>query len=71
MYAARLFNQQNNEPYDTIYGAVTNAYEWIFLKLEGNTVLIDKKRYYLNELPTLLGVLQFITNQYGVYNLIR
>lgn len=66
MYAARLFNQQNNEPYETIYGAVTNAYEWIFLKLEGNTVLIDKKRYYLNELPMLLGVLQFITNQYKV-----
>jgi hypothetical protein len=34
MYAARLFNQQNNEPYETIYGAVTNAYEWVFLKLE-------------------------------------
>lgn len=64
MYAARVFNQQNNEPYETIYGAVTNAYEWVFLKLEGNTVLIDKKRYYLNELPKLLGVLQFITNQY-------
>ena len=64
MYAARVFNQQNNEPYETIYGAVTNAYEWVFLKLEGNMVLIDKKRYYLNELPKLLGVLQFITNQY-------
>ncbi len=48
----------------TIYGAVTNAYEWVFLKLEGNTVFVDKKRYYLNELPKLLGVLQFITNQY-------
>jgi len=30
MYAARLFNQQTNEPYEIIYGAVTNAYDWFF-----------------------------------------
>ena len=66
MYAARLFNQQNNEPYDTVYGAVTNAFEWVFLKLENNTVLIDKNRYFLNDLPTLLGILQFITDEYKV-----
>ncbi len=64
MYAARLFNQENNEPYETIYGVVTNAYDWVFLKLEGNTVFIDKERYFLNELPKLLGILQFIINQY-------
>ncbi len=64
MYAAHLFNQQNNEPYPAIYGAVTNAYEWVFLKLEDNTIYIDKKRYYLNELPNLLGILHFITKQY-------
>jgi hypothetical protein len=46
MYAARLFNQQNNTPYQTIYGAVTNAFDWIFMKLENNVVLIDKKRYF-------------------------
>lgn len=64
MYAARLFNRENNEPYETIYGAVTNAYDWVFLKLEGNTIYIDKERYFLNELPKLLGILQFIVNQY-------
>ncbi len=64
MYAARLFNQENDEPYETIYGAVTNAYDWVFLKLEGNTVYIDQERYFLNELPKLLGILQFIINQY-------
>jgi hypothetical protein len=64
MYAARLFNRENNEPYETIYGAVTNAYDWVFLKLEGNIIYIDKERYFLNELPKLLGILQFIVNQY-------
>ncbi len=64
MYAARLFNQENNEPYETIYGAVTNAYDWVFLKLEGDTVFIDKERCFLNELPKLLGILQFIIDEY-------
>lgn len=64
MYAARLFNRENNEPYETIYGAVTNAYDWVFMKLEGNTIYIDNQRYFINELPKLLGILQFIVNQY-------
>lgn len=64
MYAARLFNKQTNEPIETIYGAVTNAYDWVFLKLAGDTIFIDKDRYYLNNMQELLGVLQFITNQY-------
>ena len=33
MYAARLFNQQSDEPFETIYGAVTDGYDWSFLKL--------------------------------------
>jgi hypothetical protein len=48
------------EPYETIYGAVTNAFEWVFLKLEGDTVYIDHNRYYLNELPKILGVFQYV-----------
>jgi len=64
MYAARLFNLENGDPYETIYGAVTNAYDWIFLKLEGKTVFIDRERYFLNDLPKILGILQFIVDQY-------
>ena len=60
MYAARLFNQQMGDPYETIYGAVTNAFDWVFLKLEGNTAYVDIDRYYLNQLPKLLGILQYI-----------
>lgn len=62
MYAARLFNQQNHEPFETIYGAVTNAYEWVFLKLDGDFVYVDSQRYYLNNLNQLLGILQWIIN---------
>ncbi len=64
MYAARLFNQQMNEPYETIYGAVTNAFDWVFLKLEGDTVWIDTERFFLDNLPTILGIFQYIIDQY-------
>jgi hypothetical protein len=62
MYAARLFNQENNSPYHTIYGAVTNGFEWVFLKLEGNVLFIDPERYYLNEVEKLLTLMQWIVN---------
>ena len=64
MYAARLFNQQTNEPYETIYGAVTNGFEWVFMQLENQTLFIDSDRYYLNEPQILLSLLQHIVNQY-------
>ena len=64
MYAARLFNKKMKEPHETIYGAVTNAFQWIFMKLEGDTIYIDFQRYYLIELPKILGIMQYIVNQY-------
>jgi hypothetical protein len=63
MYAARCFNQQTNEQLDVIYGAVTNAFDWVFLKLENDTIYIDIDRYFLNELPKLLGIFQYIVAQ--------
>ena len=64
MLGARIFNQKNNKPMDRIYGCVTTGEDWRFLLLEGNIVYIDNKNYYINDLPTLLGVFQFIINQY-------
>ena len=65
MYAAKIFNQQTNEAPTTIYGAVTNAFEWVFMKLEDNTIFIDNERYFINELPRLLGVLQHVIDVAG------
>ena len=64
MYAAKLFNEQKNEPYKIIYGAVTDGYEWVFLRLEENMLLIDVERYYMQNLPRLLGALQTIADFY-------
>ena len=60
MYAAHLFNEQHGEARRTIYGVVTNAFDWVFLTLENNIIYIDKTRYYLNELPRLLAILHGI-----------
>jgi hypothetical protein len=57
MIAARQFNDTENKPNVTVFGCVTNGYEWLFLKLENNILIIDTERYYLsyNDLPRLLG----------------
>ena len=64
MYAAKLFNEQKNEPYKIIYGAVTDGYEWVFLRLEDNMLFTDSERYYMQDLPRLLGALQTIADFY-------
>ena len=65
MYAAQLFNERRDAPQAFTFGAVTNGYEWLFLKLEDNLVTIDAERFVLNNLPRLLGVWQKIIDSFG------
>ena len=62
MYAAQIFNEQEGTPTPIIYGCVTTAFDWLFLRLENKVLYIDTKRYYVNEteLPKLLGILHYI-----------
>ncbi|TAE20897.1 MAG: hypothetical protein EAZ91_25950 [Cytophagales bacterium] len=66
MYAAQLYNQRDGNPTDVVFGCVTNAYEWLFLRLEGNSLQTDVDRYFLDtlNLPRLLAVLNHITSLY-------
>lgn len=64
MYAARLFNAQNDNNIDTIHGAITNGFTWQFLKLEGQTLWIDSQRYGLANVPQLLGAIQKVYDFY-------
>jgi hypothetical protein len=69
MIGARVFNklhkkEKEEKIIETIYGACTTGYEWIFLKLEAETIFIDTDRYVLNNLSELLGVLQKIVDFY-------
>jgi hypothetical protein len=64
MYAAFLFNKEYGIQSEVIYGAVTNAFEWVFLKLENDIIIIDNHRYSINDLSELLGALQNIVDVY-------
>ena len=57
MLAARLFNEREGTPIDTIYGAVTTGNDWKFLKLSGNTAFIDINNYFIKEVDKILGIL--------------
>jgi hypothetical protein len=66
MIGARLFNKNNGQITDTIYGSVTNGRNWIFLKLEGDTLFIaNEKDYATAQLPMILGIFQWIINNYS------
>jgi hypothetical protein len=53
MMGARIFNQSENQPIETIFGCVTNE------------ILIDAKKYFLDNLEQILGVLQAIIDFYS------
>ncbi|NER06029.1 MAG: hypothetical protein F6K17_27295, partial [Okeania sp. SIO3C4] len=57
MLAAQLFNQQENQEINRIYGAVTTGDIWKFLLLEGNQLKIDLSNFYIRDVEQILGVL--------------
>ncbi|BDA75447.1 hypothetical protein RIVM261_089230 [Rivularia sp. IAM M-261] len=57
MIAAQIFNQQQGNPIEEVYGVVTTGTDWKFLKLLGNTVTIDKSDYFIKEIDKILGIL--------------
>jgi hypothetical protein len=64
MVAAQMFNEKDGKAIKTIYGAVTNGINWLFMKLEDQTVFIEEiERVYDFErnLDELLGLLMKIT----------
>jgi hypothetical protein len=62
LIAARRLNEQEQNPIRTLYGCSTTGVEWRFLKYEGTEFILDENRYYLAQLPALLGALQAIVD---------
>jgi hypothetical protein len=65
MYAAQIFNERKGRPQKAVYGCVTSAYSWGFLKLEENILSIDPNYASLsfdNPYP-VLSTLQWILNK--------
>jgi hypothetical protein len=63
MLGAKIFNQKRNVSLEYIYGCVTTGDDWLFLRL-GEELVIDTRKYYLNELGELLSVFQSIIDYY-------
>lgn len=57
MVAAQLFNENEGNPIETVYGAVTTGTNWLFMKLAGTRVEIDLNEYYLVQLEKIIGIL--------------
>ncbi|MEG3862966.1 hypothetical protein [Microcoleus sp. herbarium12] len=57
MLGAQLFNQQQNDEIEAIYGCVTTGNAWKFLKLVNQTVFIDLTDYYIKEVDKILGII--------------
>jgi hypothetical protein len=57
MLAAQMFNSQDQRPQPCIFGAVTIGDQWQFLKLEHNVLSLEAKKYDLDEISSILGIL--------------
>jgi len=62
MVAAQLFNKQEQNEIEVIYGVVTNGIDWKFLKLSQTVLMIDENMYFSSggNLNVLLGVFALI-----------
>jgi hypothetical protein len=64
MYASLLYNEQEGKPIPFVYGCAVTGDVWKFLRLEKDKLYIDIKNYYVNDLPTLLGIFKLIIEKY-------
>jgi hypothetical protein len=60
MVAARRFNEAAGRKTAPVYGCVTTGETWQFLRLDGQVALLNRPRYYLDNVGGILGVLRAI-----------
>jgi hypothetical protein len=65
MIAARLFNEQEKNPLNTIYGCVTTGTVWKFLRYREKTLWVDRDDYYIRDIDKLLGIFNEIVSKLG------
>lgn len=57
MVAAQLFNEREGNSLDVVYGAVTSGSQWKFLKLQSDTMFVDLRDYFIDNLEKIMGIL--------------
>lgn len=63
MVAAQMFNEKAGLCERPVYGCVTNAEAWQFLRLIGSLVDVNPDRFYLDNLGGILAALVTAVNQ--------
>lgn len=54
--AAQIYNAKKNNAIDCVYGCVTTGALWRFLRLENQSLYIDKLEITLEPVERLLGI---------------
>lgn len=60
LLGARLWNQHKGYPIRSLFGCVTTGETWLWLKLDGDRLILDQDTYYIHNLPQILGIFQLI-----------
>ena len=63
MVAAQRFNADAGNDIRCVYGAITSGTEWLFLKLEGQTLSVDLGTYHIRQCDKILGILASMVSQ--------
>ncbi len=66
MIGAQLFNQKRGNAIEVIFGCVTTGETWQFMALQNTLLRIHSSRYYIDNVPLLLGVWQGVLDRVGV-----
>lgn len=57
MVAAHRFNSKQGKPDLPIYGVISTGTNWRFLRLEQDTLWVDRSEYFILQLDQILGIL--------------
>jgi hypothetical protein len=68
MVAADQFNQAAGRTMSPVFGCVTTGEAWQFLELAGSDVMMDRRRYYIDNVDKILGVIQAIATAAHEHN---
>ena len=63
MVAADIFNVQEKNKIEKVYGAVTSGTAWQFLRLKDSHAEIDLKEYFIDNPGKIIGILSSMVEQ--------
>jgi len=63
MIASKIFNENEGNAGNNIYGVITSGSIWKFLKLVNNEVHVDLDDYGIKEIGKIMGILSAMVNQ--------